>query len=141
MQSSDLPDFSFMEHCFSLRERELNILKDEYAFLQTCGGITSDDMAHFRSSVLGHIRPPPVTIRIKDEGEQPKDSPMISLKSMLLDIITHDQAENINKICRHVRPLLDRDGIRTFTRHHATHVRLADVARVREVMQKEGMVV
>jgi hypothetical protein len=137
------PDFGFMEHCFSIRERELNLLKDEYAFLQACGGITSDDMAHFRASVLRHTRPPPVTIRIKEEEEPPKssDSPIVSLKSMLLDIITHDQADNINKICRHVRPLLDRDGIRTFTRHHATHVRLADVARVRELMQKEGMVV
>jgi hypothetical protein len=75
------------------------------------------------------------------KAEPTNDTPVsISLKSMLLDIITTEQADQINKICRHVRPLLEREGIRTFCRHHATHVRSADLPRVRSLLEKEGMV-
>ena len=136
----------FMHRHLSIREREMRMLRDEYAFLQSCGGVTSEEMDYFRTSVLRFRNHPPITITIKDEpGKEPLDipppsSPLISLKSMLLDIITREQADNINKICRHVRPILDREGIRTFCRHHATHVRSSDQQRVMEVLQKEGIV-
>ena len=146
MSSSDPCFYDFMHRHLSVRERELRMIKDEYAFIQSCGGASAEDMAYFRASVLRHSRPRPMCIVKQEQQEEAAGGEghapsLVSLKSMLLDIITSEQAENINKICRHVRPLLDRDGIRTFTRHHATHVRLADVARVRELMQKEGMVV
>ena len=139
------PFFDFMTQHLSIRERELRIIQDEFSFLQTCGGVTPQDMAHIRENVLRHTRPhplpPPLPVVVKAE---PKDtdhtSSIISLKSMLLDIITTEQADQINKICRHVRPLLEREGIRTFCRHHATHVRSADMPRVRSLMEKEGMV-
>ena len=135
------PFYEFMHRHLSIRERELRAIKDEYAFLQACGGTSAEDMAHFRSSVLRYTRPHPQpsspTIVIKDENDV---SPaLVSLKSMILDIITQPQADNINKICRHIRPLLDREGIRTFCRHHATHVRSADLPRVVAVLQKEGI--
>ena len=135
------PFFDFMTQHLSLRERELRLIQDEFSFLQTCGGVSPQDMAHLRDSVLRHTRPQPSPVVVKAE---PKDtdhtSSIISLKSMLLDIITTEQADQINKICRHVRPLLEREGIRTFCRHHATHVRSADMPRVRSLMEKEGMV-
>jgi len=131
------PFYDFMNRHLSIRERELCALKDEYAFLQTCGGVSSEEMTHFRASVLRFTRTP-TTIVIKDEPDD--ESPaLISLKSMILDVITTPQADNINKICRHIRPLLDREGIRTFCRHHATHVRSADLPRIVAVLQKEGI--
>jgi hypothetical protein len=137
------PFFDFMTQHLSIRERELHLVRDEYAFLQSCGGVSHEDMVHFRNTVLRHTRPVPAIMpTIKQEPhDEPKSGSIISLKSMLLDIITHEQADNINKICRHVRPLLDREGIRTFCRHHATHVRSADLERIRLLLQREGMVV
>ncbi len=150
----DTPYYTFMCKHLSIRERELRLIQDEYAFLQSCGGVSSDDMAQFRASVLSRTRSVQQAIVIKDEPsdyaapsaivikDEPRDDvpSVVSLKSMLLEIITHEQAENINKICRHIRPLLERDGIRTFLRNHSTHVRSADQQRVAAVMQKEGMV-
>jgi hypothetical protein len=135
------PYFDFMTQHLSIRERELRIIQEEFAFLQACGGVSQEDMAHIRDNVLRHTRPyvqSPVVI--KAEPKDTDHSTIISLKSMLLDIITAEQADQINKICRHVRPLLEREGIRTFCRHHATHVRSADMPRVRSLMEKEGMV-
>ena len=133
----------FMLRHLSIRERELRAIKDEFAFLQACGGVSSEDMAGFRASVLRHTRPqhqPPATIVIKEEYDESQPPPaLVSLKSMVLDCITQPQADNINKICRHIRPLLDREGIRTFCRHHATHVRSADLPRVVAVLQREGI--
>lgn len=130
--------YDFMSQHLSIRERELHVIKEEYAFLQSCGGVTSEDMARLRASIL-HCSD--CTIQIKEE---PKDETiaahLVSLKSMLLEIITHSQTDNINKICRHVKPLLDREGIRTFNRHHATHVRSTDIVRVRSVLEKDGIV-
>ena len=152
--------YEFMHRHLSVRERELRTIKDEYAFLQSCGGVSMQDMAYFRASVLRHAllvdcgrnnhninnnNSNDDIVVVKQEGggqppPPPLSSPIISLKSMLLDIITRDQADNINKICRHVRPLLEREGIRTFCRHHATHVRAVDQPRVAELLQREGVV-
>lgn len=137
---SDLAYYEFMHRHLSVRERELRAIKDEYAFLQSCGGVSMEDMAFFRASVLRHTLPTTTGVSIKQEKPESPESPLVSLKSMLLDIITRDQAENINKICRHVRPLLEREGIRTFCRHHATHVRTADQPRVAELLLREGVV-
>ncbi len=133
------PFYEFMNRHLSIRERELCALKDEYAFLQTCGGVSSEEMTHFRASVLRFTQTTTTrAIVIKDEPDD--ESPaLVSLKSMILDVITTPQADNINKICRHIRPLLDREGIRTFCRHHATHVRSADLPRIVVVLQKEGI--
>lgn len=131
------PFFDVMSNHLSIRERELHLIRNEFNFLQSCGGVSVEDMAHFSNTVLRHTRP--VMPIIKQEPRDESPSSIISLKSMLLDIITHEQADNINKICRHVRPLLDREGIRTFCRHHATHVRSADIERVRLLLQREGM--
>ncbi len=144
---SDLAYYKFMHRHLSVRERELRAIKDEYAFLQSCGGVSLEDMAYYRASVLRHTLPllPCHHATTSDDDaiivkpEKP-DSPLISLKSLLLDIITRDQADNINKICRHVRPLLEREGIRTYCRHHATHVRAVDQPRVAELLQREGVV-
>ena len=132
------PFFDFMSNHLSIRERELHLIRNEFTFLQSCGGVSTEDMAHFSNTVLRHTRPVMPTIK-QEPIDQPK-STLVSLKSMLLDIITHEQADNINKICRHVRPLLDREGIHTFSRHHATHVRSADIERVRLLLRREGMV-
>ena len=135
------PFFDFMTQHLNIRERELRIIEHEFSFLQTCGGVTPEDMAHIRENVLRHTRsqPPPVMIKTESKDTDHTSSTM-SLKSMLLDIITTEQADQINKICRNVRPLLEREGIHTFSRHHATHVRSADMPRVRLLMEKEGMV-
>ena len=130
----------------SIREWELYLMKQEYSFLQACGGVSPDDMARFRAGVMGYnnssVDKFNSSIIIKQESNPPEQTPaIVSLKSMLLEIITAEQTDSINKICRHVRPLLDKEGIRTFCRHHATHVRAADVQRVRSVLEKEGMVV
>ena len=136
MSAPNDPFYDFMCRHLSIREWELYLMKEEYSFLQACGGVSPDEMNHFRAGIMGYSRP--FTKPIKPE---PQDEPaLVSLKSMLLDIITREQTDNINKICRHVRPLLDREGIRTFCRHHATHVRSADIQRVREVLEKEGMI-
>ena len=134
--------FDYMTQHLSIRERELRIIQDEFAFLQTCGGVSPEDMTHIRCNVLRHTRPPllQAPVVIKAEPSDTDAPAVISLKSMLLDIITAEQADQINKICRHVRPLLEREGIRTFCRHHATHVRSADLPRVRSLMEREGMV-
>jgi hypothetical protein len=139
MSSSDPCFYDFMHRHLSVRERELRMIKDEYAFIQSCGGASAEDMAYFRASVLRHSRPP-ICIVKQEAASESSAPPLVSLKSMLLDIITSEQAENINKICRHVRPLLEREGIRTYCRHHATHVRSADLQRVTALLQKEGVV-
>ena len=120
------PFYDFMCRHLSIREWELNLMKEEYTFLQACGGVTPDDQARFRAGF--------------DRAVKPEQSALVSLKSMILDIISPEQADDINKICRHVRPLLDREGIPTFCRHHAAHVRSADAERVRSVLEKDGMV-
>ena len=142
----DFPFYDFMYRHLSIREWEMRLVKDEYAFLQSCGGVSANDTAHFRASVLRYTTPSynnnnqPIVITVKDEGGEEENKPaIVSLKSMLLEIITIDQADNINKICRHIRPLLDREGIRTFCRHHAIHVRSADLHRVVALLQKEGI--
>ena len=133
--------FDYMTQHLSIGERELRIIQDEFSFLQTCGGVTPEDMTHIRGNVLRHTRPSVQSPVVIIKAEPTNDTPVsISLKSMLLDIITTEQADQINKICRHVRPLLEREGIRTFCRHHATHVRSADLPRVRSLLEKEGMV-
>jgi hypothetical protein len=132
--SSSDPFYDFMCRHLSIRERELHVIKEEYAFLQSCGGVTSEDMARLRASIQ-HC-----TTQIKEEPKDEIATHLVSLKSMLLEIITHSQTDNINKICRHVKPLLEREGIRTFNRHHATHVRSTDIARVRSVLEKDGIV-
>lgn len=142
MTTATDPFYDFMYHHLSIREWELRVVKDEFTFLQSCGGLSSNDMANFRASVLRYTNPQqsPVIVTIKDEDDQAPPPPaLVSLKSMLLEILTLDQADNINKICRHVRPLLDREGIRTFCRRHATHVRSADLSKVMAVLQKEGI--
>ena len=140
------PYYDLMYHHLSIREWELRLVKDEYAFLiQSCGGVSANDMAYFRASVMRIPMLPITTTTIaKDEEEEALNATttppaIVSLKSMLLEIITIDQAYNINKICRHIRPLLEREGIRTYCRHHATHVRSADLNRIVSVMQKEGI--
>jgi hypothetical protein len=141
MSAPSDPFYDFMCRHLSIREWDLYLMKQEYSFLQACGGVTPEDMARFRTGVMGYSQASFQTaVVIKQE---PPDSPqpaLISLKSMLLEIITREQTDNINKICRHVRPLLDREGIRTFCRHHATHVRSADSQRVRSILEREGMI-
>ena len=135
------PFYDFMCRHLSIREWELYLMKQEYSFLQACGGVTPDDMARFRAGVMGYSNTnyyQTATV-IKQEPTEPTPA-IVSLKSMLLEIITHDQTDNVNKICRHIRPLLEREGIRTFCRHHATHVRSADIQRVRSILEREGMV-
>ncbi len=124
------PFYDFMCRHLSIREWDLNLMKEEYAFLQACGGLTPDDHARFRSGFAGYYA------AVK---EQPA-APLVSLKSVLLAIISREQTDDINKICRHVRPLLDREGIPTFCRHHAAHVRSADTERVRAVLERDGIV-
>ena len=139
------PYYDFMYRHLSIREWELRLVKDEYAFLQSCGGVTVNDMAYFRTSVMRYSMLPTVKNEKSEEAEEETNtttipaSSIVSLKSMLLEIITTDQAFNINKICRHIRPLLDREGIRTYCRHHAIHVRSADLNRIVAVLQKEGI--
>ena len=141
-QEQQDPFYNFMCRHLSIREWELSLLKEEYAFLQTCGGVSPEDMVRFRASIAGYsTRTHVKREREEDEEEEEQQPPsqLVSLKSMLLEIITLSQTDNINRVCRHVRPLLDRDGIRTFCRHHATYVRSADLPRVRSVLEREGM--
>ena len=124
------PFYDFMCRHLSIREWELYLMKEEYTILQACGGVTPDDQARLRAGLAGYARP-----AVKEEPA------LVSLKSVLLEIISQEQTNNINKICRHVRPLLDREGIPTFCRHHAAHVRSDDVHRVRAVIERDGMAV
>lgn len=141
MSDSSSSYYEFMQRHLSVREWELRVLRDEHAFLQSCGGVSPEDLAYFRTAVLRYSKPQGlVNIKKEPESPSPRQSPLVSLKSMLLDIITHGQTDNINKICRHVRPLLEREGIHTYCRHHATHVRSADLPRVTALLQKEGIV-
>ena len=60
------PYYDFMYRHLSIREWELRLVKDEYAFLQSCGGVTVNDMAYFRTSVMRYSMLPTVVV-VKNE--------------------------------------------------------------------------
>jgi len=145
--------YEHMTRAFSLREHELRVVRDEFAFLQTCGGVSNEDIARFRVAVLKHM-PPLIAdndnnndvIVVKDEpddtnNETTKDGEihslqgggLISLKSMLL-ALGCNPASSINQQCRRVKALLLMSHIPTFRRHGATHVLVSDCMRVKSVL-------
>ena len=136
---------------FSLREHELRVIRDEFEFLQTCGGVSNEDIARFRVQVLKHM--PPLlnannndgiqheeVIVVKDEPEDNNSvnnttlqgSGLVSLKSVLLGIGCHPRS--INTSCRRVKALLLRSKIPTLCRNGATHVRVSDCMRIKSVI-------
>ena len=148
MQSSTLVT-TYDPHAFyeqktrtlSLREHELRVLREEFSFLQTCcGGVSDDDVARYRASVLKHSVSTPVpseeVVVIKDEPQEEEATlqggGLVSLKSVLLGLGCNPQS--INTSCRRVKALLVRSKIPIFCRHGATHVRVSDCMRIKSVI-------
>ncbi len=78
-----------------------------------------------------------VVVKVEDDdGERggsggrecPGQVGLVSLKSILAPLAATDS--HVAQFCRRVRPLLERQGIRTFKRKKAVHVLQSDVDKV-----------
>ena len=127
-----------------LREASLRVAREELAFLQACGGVGAEDVRRLRvglgmvDSLNGAAVVDNTDVVVVEEdgagGVVVKKEPcgeLVSLKSILLPLATSDIS--VTRLCRMVRPLLERHGVATFKRHKVVHVLRSQAVRVRDV--------
>ena len=107
-----------------LRECTLRVAREEVAFLEATGGITSEEIGRIRGRVLGNPHVAMEAIKIEDGRET------VSLKSVLSDLA---QDSAVNQLCRRVRPMLEQVGVNIFRKHQAIHILKSDAHRVRQM--------
>ena len=121
-----------------MRERELQVAFAEYTFLSMCGGVNPEDVARLRANVTG-ILPPPVVVKIEDCPEDAVPaSEIMPLKQMIKDLLVGVGPEGegqLNALCRSVRQECG-DAIKTYTRHHASYVRVDDKDKIRSALAR-----
>jgi hypothetical protein len=122
-----------------VREAELRVAREELAFLQACGGAGEDDVRRLRAglgmAVVKEERPDVVVVGEDDNAVEKVASaggPLVSLKSILAPLMIATDA-SVSRLCRRVRPVLERHGMPTYKRRKAVHVLSSDAARVAEV--------
>jgi hypothetical protein len=123
-----------------VREAELRVAREELAFLQACGGAGEDDVRRLRAGLgmaaVKEERPDVVVVGEDNDRAcaveaNVQTGSLISLKSILTPLIATDAS--VNRLCRRVRPVLERHGMPTYKRRKAVHVLRSDAARVAEV--------
>jgi hypothetical protein len=123
-----------------VREAELRVAREELAFLQACGGAGEDDVRRLRAGLgmaaVKEERPDAVVVVGEDDNAVEKvasaGGPLVSLKSILAPLMIATDA-SVSRLCRRVRPVLERHGMPTYKRRKAVHVLSSDAARVAEV--------
>jgi hypothetical protein len=125
-----------------VREAELRVAREELAFLQACGGVGAEDVKRLRAGLgLAAADSRDVVVvkeeRVSDyEGSPPlpasssssSSCSLVSLETVLAPLIAADSS--VAQLCRRVRPVLEREGVRVFKRQKAVHVRSGDVEKV-----------
>ncbi len=121
-----------------VREAELRVAREELAFLRACGGVGAEDVKRLRAGLGLAAADSRDVVVVKeervseDEGSFPlpasSSSGLVSLETVLAPLIAADSS--VAQLCRRVRPVLEREGVRVFKRQKAVHVRSGDVEKV-----------